>query len=56
MSRFWRVVGYILLAYLIYAIIKSPGQAADVVRTIFQILADAARSIFSFFDNLLGRS
>jgi hypothetical protein len=55
MSRFWRIVGYLVLAYLIYAIIKSPAQAADVVRTLFQILADAARSIFAFFDNLVGR-
>jgi hypothetical protein len=55
MKRVWKVLGWVLLAYLIYAIIKSPTQSADVVRTSFQILAEGVRSIFAFFDSLLSR-
>lgn len=52
MSRLWRVLGFLLLIYIIYAIIRSPTQAADVVRTIFEILANGIRSIATFFDSL----
>ena len=55
MPRVRRIIGWVLLIYLVYAIIKSPTQAADVVRNIFEILAEGVRSIFAFFDTLLGR-
>lgn len=55
MSRARRILGWVLLIYLIYAIVKSPAQAADLVRTAFEILAEGVRSIFTFFDSLLGR-
>jgi hypothetical protein len=55
MSRVRRILGWVLLAYLLYAIVKSPTQAADVVRTSFEILAEGVRSIFTFFDSLLNR-
>ena len=32
MSRVRKILGWVLLAYVVYAIIKSPTQAADVVR------------------------
>jgi hypothetical protein len=55
MSRVRRILGWVLLAYLLYAIVKSPAQAADVVRTSFDILAQGVTSIFAFFDALLSR-
>ena len=55
MSRVRKILGWVLLAYVVYAIVKSPTQAADVVRTTFEILADGVRSIFAFFDSLMSR-
>lgn len=45
----------ILVIFLIYAIIVSPQTAADYVRAVFFFIADAVRSIFSFFDALMRR-
>lgn len=55
MRRFWRIVGWLLLIYLIFLIIRSPTQAADLVRTAFDFLAGAVRAIAAFFDSLLAR-
>ncbi|HRW17515.1 MAG TPA: hypothetical protein P5181_01580 [Dermatophilaceae bacterium] len=55
MKKFWNVFRWFLLAFLIYAIIKSPDQAADILRTLFQLLRDAFVGIISVFDALLGR-
>ena len=55
MSRVRKVIGWLIVIYIIYAIVKSPTQAADVVRTTFQILADGVKSIFAFFDSLTRR-
>ena len=55
MSRVRKILGWVLLAYVVYAIIKSPTQAADVVKTSFEILAEGVRSIFAFFDSLIAR-
>jgi hypothetical protein len=55
MSRVRKILGWVLLAYVIYAIVKSPTQAADVVKTSFDILAEGVRSIFTFFDSLISR-
>jgi hypothetical protein len=55
MRRVWKILGWIVVIYLVYAIIRSPTQAADVVRGIFEILANGVRSIATFFDSLLTR-
>jgi hypothetical protein len=55
MRRVWKIIGWILVIYILYAIIRSPAQAADVVRGIFEILANGVRSIATFFDSLLFR-
>ena len=52
MSRLWKVLGFFLLIYIIYAIIRNPTQAADVVRTIFEVIANGVRAIATFFDSL----
>jgi hypothetical protein len=54
-KKFWNVFRWFLLAYFVYAVVKSPDQAADIVKTLFNLLADAAKSIFAVFDQILGR-
>ena len=55
MSRARKIIGWLIVAYLVYSVVKSPTQAADVVKTTFQILADGIKSIFAFFDSLTSR-
>jgi hypothetical protein len=54
-GRVWTVVKWLIVAFFVYAIVKSPGTAADIVHTIFQWLADAVRGIGTMFDSLLNR-
>ncbi len=56
MQRVKRIGAWLLLAFLVYAVVKSPSQAADIIRTSFDIVGQGFRSIFAFFDALLGRS
>ena len=44
----------VLVVFVIYAIIVAPQTAADYVRAVFEFIAAAFRSIFTFFDALLG--
>jgi hypothetical protein len=53
MTRTRRIILLIVLAFVIYAVVTSPNQAADFVQTVFNWLADAVRSVFAFFNALL---
>jgi len=55
MQRARKVLWWLLAGFLIYAIVKSPAQAADMVRTGFDIIAQGFQSIIKFFDALLRR-
>lgn len=55
MQRVKKILLWVLVAFAAYAIFTSPDQAADIVKTSGSILADGARSIGTFFDNILGR-
>ena len=55
MKKFWNIFRWFLLAYFIYAVLKSPDSAADIVRTLFQLLGDAFRGIVGVFDAILAR-
>ena len=50
MKKFWSVFRWFLLAYFVYAVVKSPEAAAGIVRTLFQIIGDAFRGIVGVFD------
>ncbi|WP_172669690.1 hypothetical protein [Arsenicicoccus sp. oral taxon 190] len=50
-----KVLLWLLVAFLIYAIIVSPDRAADIVRTVWDILVQAVQSLGRFFDKLLNR-
>lgn len=54
MHRLKKILGWVVLAFVVYAIVKSPTQAADIARTAWDILAQGVRSIFAFFNALLG--
>ena len=55
MQRVKRIVLWGVLAFFIYAIVKSPAQAADILRTIWDIIVQGVKSIGSFFDALLNK-
>jgi len=52
-QRVKKIVLWTVLAFFAYAIVKSPGQAADILRTIWDIIVEGVKSIGSFFDALL---
>lgn len=52
-QRVKKVGSWVLIVFIVYAIIKSPTQAADIVRTSGDVLGQGVRSVFSFFDALL---
>jgi hypothetical protein len=47
-----RVLWFLLIAFLIFFIIRSPREAADVVETIFGWLVEIARSFARFLRSL----
>jgi hypothetical protein len=53
MTRTRRIILLIVLAFVIYAVVTSPNQAAGYVQTVFVWLANAIRSVFQFFNALL---
>ena len=53
MQRVKKIVLWTLLAFFVYAIVKSPSQAADIVHNIWDIILQGFKSIGSFFDALL---
>jgi hypothetical protein len=53
--RVKKIVLWTLVAFFAYAIVKSPGQAADLVRTVWDIILEGFKSIGSFFDALLNK-
>jgi hypothetical protein len=55
LQRVKKIVLWTLLAFFVYAVVKSPSQAADIVRTIWDIILQGFKSIGSFFDALLSR-
>lgn len=52
-ARTKRIVLFIVLAFVLYAVVTSPTLAADKVQYAFEFLAGAVRSVFAFFGALL---
>jgi hypothetical protein len=48
-----KIIVFILVAFAIYAVITSPEKAADIVKTIWDLIWSAILSIADFFDALL---
>lgn len=53
MNKVKKVLWWIFIAFLIYAVFTSPNQAAGIVRTIWDIIVAAFNSLFTFFNALL---
>jgi hypothetical protein len=54
-QRVKKIVLWALLAFFAYAILKSPSQAADISRNIWDIIAQGFSAVGSFFDALLNK-
>jgi hypothetical protein len=48
-----KILPITLLVFFVYAILKSPDQAASLVQNLWDIIVQAFKSIGSFFDALL---
>lgn len=55
MQRIKKIVPWTLLAFFVYAVVKSPTQAADLVQTIWDIFMAGINGIGGFFDALLNQ-
>jgi hypothetical protein len=55
-SRIKQVAYLLIAAFLIYAIFKSPDQAATIVRTAWNGIVDGIHAIGRFFNALLNNS
>jgi hypothetical protein len=54
LARAKTIAWVLVVAFLIYAIFKSPDQAAAIVRTAWGGVVDGLHAIGRFFDALLG--
>ena len=55
MQRVKKILLWVLVAFIAYAIFTSPDQAADIFKTSGGIVVDGVKNVGSFFDALLGR-
>ena len=53
MSRTQRIIVIILVAFLLYAVIKYPEQSAEKVRWLWDQLLQALQSIGEFFGKVI---
>ena len=50
-----KIVTWILVIFLLYAILTNPDAAADIVGSAWDIIYSGLQNIFSFFNELLQR-
>lgn len=50
-----KIVLWLLTIFLIYAILTSPAEAANIVGSAWEVLANGVRNIGRFFDFLISR-
>ncbi|WP_169787750.1 hypothetical protein [Luteipulveratus mongoliensis] len=53
MTKIKQLVPWVVLAFLVYAVVTSPDKSADMVRNIWDIITDGVRNVGQFFDNIL---
>jgi hypothetical protein len=56
MKHVKKIVLWTLVAFFIYAVITSPGQAADIVQNAWDLLLQGFKNIGSFFNSILNRN
>lgn len=50
-----KIILWLVTIFLIYAIITSPSEAADIVGSAWDIVSSSLKNIGKFFDDLLAR-
>jgi peptidoglycan/LPS O-acetylase OafA/YrhL len=55
MQRVKKILPLTLIVFFIYAIVRSPTQAADLVHTLWDIIVQAGKGIGGFFDAVLNK-
>jgi hypothetical protein len=53
-DRMKRVLFWLLFGFVVYAIVSNPDGAADIVASIWDIIADGFRNIGRFFEAIVG--
>ena len=48
-----KIVVWLLVIFLLYAILTSPQQAADIFGTAWQVIVAAVSNVATFFDELI---
>ena len=51
--KFWRIVGFLFLALIIWLILTQPEVAAGIVNGIGNVLKTAATNVTRFFTSLI---
>lgn len=49
-----KIVMWLVVVFLLYAILTSPQSAADIFGSAWDVVANGVRNIGTFFDSLLG--
>jgi hypothetical protein len=55
MSKLRKPLLWLLLAFFLYAVYKSPDQAASMVRTAWDGIVQGGQAVSRFFDALLAK-
>ncbi|WKV15929.1 hypothetical protein LP422_24180 [Janibacter limosus] len=50
-----KIVLWLLTIFLLYAILTSPDEAANIVRSAWDVVANGVGNIGTFFDSLISR-
>ena len=50
-----KIVLWLLVIFLLYAIVTSPAQAADIFGSAWEVVSNGVANIAAFFDNLIRR-
>jgi hypothetical protein len=56
MKHVKKILLWTLVVFFIYAVIQSPGQAANMVQNLWDLIVLAFQNIGNFFDALLNRN
>lgn len=51
-----KIVMWLVVIFLLYAIFTSPNDAADIVGSAWDVISNAIQNIGEFFDSLIARS
>ncbi|MFV0464014.1 MAG: hypothetical protein ACK5MP_12590 [Nostocoides sp.] len=50
-----KIITWLIVIFLLYAILTSPTSASNIIGNIWDILYNGVANIFTFFDSLLRR-